>query len=323
MADPTEELARLTKAVEFATYMAKGAEQLLAALNERDALVLKIDEGEDVDDAALDQAQEAVLEHATGLRGDIYEFRKRAARIGVVDRPAGVVQPPAAPAESKQPASTRSAEPSSDVRVVPDYLPAAEKTEELVTYWLWHNGACVGSKRLPAGTGAVEVRRAVMNEAVILCNRADGETPYGRRAKILRATVVVYDDRAIQERSRRELPFDLRALFPNEVPFYELTFRTRLTGTAAAVHVSDVSKGLQDIAIAEGLDWTISAHENFARHVYIEGRNRAAIGRAEVAMKACLAESGAELVSDFGVGYIPAADEGPSEPETEEERPRA
>jgi len=324
MHDRNEERTQMAKALEFAHFMATGAEQFLSAVNARDEIVQKIDDGEEVDDVALEQAQAAVSEFSAGLRQDIYEFRKRAARVGREDRQSAETQPQAANEEVKH--QPPSAAPPIDIPAVPDYLPAAAKTNELVTYWLWHNGECVGSKRLPFGTGAVEVRSAVMNEAVVLCNRPAGETPSSLRSRIHHATVVVYDDRAVQERGRRELPFNLRALFPNELPFYELTFRSRLGGAQGPNHVQRLSKEIEAMVTAEGLDCTIAAGLGGAPQVHIEGGDREAIGRAEAAIKAHLAEHDADLVTDFGVGYLPvgkASVEPEYEPETEEERPRA
>jgi hypothetical protein len=69
--------APLRKAVEFAEYMAKGAEQLLAALYAEDALRLRREEFDDVPEDEVYDAGTSRNEFATGLRHDIYEFRKR------------------------------------------------------------------------------------------------------------------------------------------------------------------------------------------------------------------------------------------------------
>ena len=60
--------------LEFAEYMAKGAERLLSALNSEDSLREELGEC-----PAVDQRTELRCEHANALRDDIYEFRKRAA----------------------------------------------------------------------------------------------------------------------------------------------------------------------------------------------------------------------------------------------------
>ena len=64
-------------ALEFAEYMAKGAEQFMKALNEEDALRLRREESDDVDDDTIYDAGTSRSEAMRGLRSDIYEFRKR------------------------------------------------------------------------------------------------------------------------------------------------------------------------------------------------------------------------------------------------------
>jgi hypothetical protein len=66
------------KAVEFAEYMAKDAERLLAALNDEDALRLRREESDDVPADDVYDASTSRAECATHLRSAIYEFRKRA-----------------------------------------------------------------------------------------------------------------------------------------------------------------------------------------------------------------------------------------------------
>lgn len=318
MAEPLDQVASLKKAVEFAQYLAKDAEELMGAMNERDALVLRADEGEDVDDATLQDANETVGEFMRRLRLAIYEFRKRAQRIGAsADRElvpsAGSASDLAAPTGVTASAGSRD---------VPDYVPAAQRGHEIVTYWLWYEGECVGAKRLPVGTGAVDVRHAAMVDAVILCDRANGERPHERRNKIHGATVTVYDDRAVQEQARRELPFELRGLFPNELPFLELVFRSPLSGVNGAAHIGDVTVGLQDVAFAEGLELSARPCDRSERLVRIESGDREALGRADVAMKAYLVERDAELASEFGVGYARIETPVDAHPDLEMERPR-
>lgn len=319
MAEPFDQVASLKKAVEFAQYLAKDAEELMEAMNERDALVLRVDEGEDVDDATLQDANETVGEFMRRLRLAIYEFRKRAQRIGAsADRE--VV--PSAGSASHLAAAPTEVTASAGSRDVPEYVPAAQRGQEVVTYWLWYEGECVGTKRLPVGTGAVDVRNAALVDAVILCDRANGERPHERRNKIHAATVTVYDDRAVQEQARRELPFELRGLFPQELPFFELIFRSPLSGVSAAAHIADVTVGLQDVAFAEGLELSAKPRDTSERLVRVESGDREALGRADVAMKAYLVERDAELVSDFGVGYARIETPVDANPDLEMERPR-
>jgi len=76
---------RPSKAIEFAEYMAKRAEQLLEALNVEDEAHMTLNDFDSDDaefeaaDAAHVRAIEARCDLATGLRSGIYEFRKRAA----------------------------------------------------------------------------------------------------------------------------------------------------------------------------------------------------------------------------------------------------
>ncbi|CAN7769726.1 hypothetical protein LJR290_007461 [Variovorax sp. LjRoot290] len=318
MAERGGSIDALRKAVEFAHYLAKDAEELLEAVNERDALLVKIEEGEEIDEATLQQANEAVLEFTRGLRSGIHEFRKRADRLAPdadASAPPAAAPTPVVAAASEPPAPT-------GLREVPDYVPATQQGEGLVTYWLWYGDECVGSKRMPMGTGAVDVRNAAANEAVIFCDRANGEIPSERRNQIFHATVRVYDDLAVQEQMRRERPFEGRGLFPNELPFLELTFRSPLAGAGAAAHIGDVTVGLQDVAFGEGLELSAWPRDDSQRLVRIESADREALGRAEVAMKACLVERDAELVAEFGVGYVRSEGLVHSEPEPETERPR-
>lgn len=78
------------KALEFAEYMAKGGEQLLEAINTRFGAVeardnLEGDASEDdliAADQRIDRAEEALSDFMRGFSADIYEFRKRAAKVG-------------------------------------------------------------------------------------------------------------------------------------------------------------------------------------------------------------------------------------------------
>jgi hypothetical protein len=122
---------------------------------------------------------------------------------------------------------------------------------------------------------------------------------------------------------RRELPFEFRGLFPHELPFLEITFRSPLTGEGVAAHARDVTAGLRGVAMRAGL--TLSSRSMLRNRaectVRIESTEREAVGRMEVELKAYLAERGAELVSEFGVGYA-RVDPNQAETESEMERPR-
>lgn len=331
MADLAPQIAQLNKAVEFAHYLAKGAERLIDAANARDLIQMRIDEGEETEEdleAALANAQETVSEFTRGLRGDIYEFRKRADRIAPVGGPAAAPAPASTlpAAASKQPAAPNSAQPGG-LSEVPDYVPPAQRGPGLTTYWLWYGKECVSTVRMPPGTGAVDVRNEAAKDAVIFCDRARGESPGERRTKILHSTVKVYDDRPVQESMRRERPFEFRGLFPNELPFLEITFRSPFAGEGVAAHARDVTVGLRGLATRAGLTLTSrSMLRNRAEcTVRIESTEREALGRMEVEMKAYLADRGAELVSEFGVGYVrvdPKQAEPEADTEPEMERPR-
>jgi hypothetical protein len=80
VAPPSDDLLSLLKALEFAEYMAKGAEQLLKAMNDSAEIVLRFAESDDGDPEDLEEVEQAVSEHMRGLASDIYEFRKRVCR---------------------------------------------------------------------------------------------------------------------------------------------------------------------------------------------------------------------------------------------------
>ena len=315
MAEAFDQLAASAKALEFAHYLAKGAEHLIEAVNARDELLQKIEEGEADADGALENANQAVVEFVRGLRTDIYEFRKRAARIA----PAETQQSQAAAAPSAAPAARRG-----ESLVVPDYVPADQCGEEKVTYWLYFGEECVGAKRLPVGTGAVDVRNAAASEAAVMCDRLNGETPANRRYKILHATVKVYNDRPGQERMRRDLPFERRALFPGELPFLDVGILSSLHSPEAGIHIRDVVVGLQRLAEDEGLELAVTLSEAVPgqARIRVDDANREAIGRFEASMAPYLVERGATLGAEFGVGYVRVDVPADNEPELEQERPR-
>jgi len=101
------------KALEFAEYMAKGAEQLLEAMNEHAAALMALEEGsnEDADVDITEQtlrcerAEQALGEFMTGLRDDVYEFRKRRDRA-VFDHRA-TAQAPEQPVHLTEPSVER------------------------------------------------------------------------------------------------------------------------------------------------------------------------------------------------------------------------
>ena len=64
-------------AIEFAEYMAKGAEALITAINADAEVRLRIAESDDVSDDDEEDAQATVSEMQRALQSDIYEFRKR------------------------------------------------------------------------------------------------------------------------------------------------------------------------------------------------------------------------------------------------------
>lgn len=65
-------------ALEFAEYMAKGAEELIEAVNALAMAEQARDDGDgDELDAKVDEARQDCSEHLTGLRNDIYQFRTR------------------------------------------------------------------------------------------------------------------------------------------------------------------------------------------------------------------------------------------------------
>lgn len=95
------------KALEFAEYMAKGAERTLVAINEMGRAVVFLDDEADPDDSEalakathdVQQAEDILSEQARSLREKIYEFRKRAAKVAA---PAAPALDTPAPAEQNQ-----------------------------------------------------------------------------------------------------------------------------------------------------------------------------------------------------------------------------
>lgn len=73
-------------AIERAGYMAKAGEQLMEAINEQTDLLIRREESDDVDDSAIQAAGVAVFDAMSGLRLQIYEFRKRRDRANTTKR---------------------------------------------------------------------------------------------------------------------------------------------------------------------------------------------------------------------------------------------
>lgn len=95
------------KVLEFAEYMAKGAEQFLAALNKLYAAEDHLEDGEHDEESrqAVDTAREAISDMWRSLECDIYEFRKRAAKVRL---PAVEAEPDSAvPALMREPQLVR------------------------------------------------------------------------------------------------------------------------------------------------------------------------------------------------------------------------
>lgn len=70
-------------ALEFAEYMAKGAEAVIAAVCKQQLLQQQFEEGEGPDPLTMQDADEGVSEYMRGLTADIYEFRKRRDRAAL------------------------------------------------------------------------------------------------------------------------------------------------------------------------------------------------------------------------------------------------
>ena len=82
------------KAIEFAGYLAQGAEQLLDKLNAEDAARQAVEDGEGEPELETAKERAAVLrcEHTTGVHKDVYEFRRRADRARMAPLPSTVLE---------------------------------------------------------------------------------------------------------------------------------------------------------------------------------------------------------------------------------------
>ena len=80
-------------AIEHAEYMAKSADDVFAKFQAYGLVLLAVDEGGEDGEGelfeAIDTARSDLQESLVDLRGMVYEFRKRRARIGAVDPDAG------------------------------------------------------------------------------------------------------------------------------------------------------------------------------------------------------------------------------------------
>ena len=86
------------RAVEWGEYMAKGGDNLLITMNEHAEALMALEESEDDDDIAAmtsrcEYTEQLVGEMMTGLRSDIYEFRKRVAQDAASTAPAAPTEP--------------------------------------------------------------------------------------------------------------------------------------------------------------------------------------------------------------------------------------
>lgn len=79
----TDERTPTDFALEFAEYMAKGAEAFIAAVCKQQRLQQQFEEGEGPDPLTMQDADEGVSEYMRGFTADIYEFRKRRDRAAL------------------------------------------------------------------------------------------------------------------------------------------------------------------------------------------------------------------------------------------------
>lgn len=203
----------------------------------------------------------------------------------------------------------------------PEETPASGEPA-MVTYWLYCGERLLTSKRLRAGLGAVDVRAAAAGDAVILCDRPY-ESPASMRKLLLAADVVVYDDRPTQAAARRDLPYEYRALFPGEQPFFELAMRKQ-DGPSAAIQIASATAALQAVAAELSLGINVTAPSPLARVVKVQQASGEDLAECVQAMKDFLDAAHIEVTQEFGVGYRtrPIAGERGDDSEEEMERPR-
>lgn len=203
----------------------------------------------------------------------------------------------------------------------PEETPASGEPA-MVTYWLYYGERLLTSKRLREGLGAVDVRAAAAGDAVILCDRPY-ESPASMRKLLLAADVVVYDDRPAQAAARRDLPYEYRALFPGEQPFFELAMRKQ-HGPSAAIQIASATAALQAVAAELSLGINVTAPSPLARVVTVQQASGEDLAECVQAMKDFLDAAHIEVTQEFGVGYRtrPIAAERGDDSEEEIERPR-
>ncbi|MDF2860278.1 MAG: hypothetical protein K0S02_550 [Achromobacter mucicolens] len=73
--------------LQHADHMAVSAEQLMEAINARDAVIMQREESDDVDDETMQEQHENVSEYLSGMRNAIYEYRKRRNRAALSAQP--------------------------------------------------------------------------------------------------------------------------------------------------------------------------------------------------------------------------------------------
>lgn len=142
------------------------------------------------------------------------------------------------------------------------------------------------------------------------------------RKLLLAADVVVYDDRPAQAAARRDLPYEYRALFPGEQPFFELAIRKQ-DGPSAAIQIASATAALQAVAaeLSLGIDVTVLP---LARVVKVQQASGEVLAECVQAMKDFLDALHIQVTHEFGVGYRtqPIAVERGDDSEEEMERPR-
>lgn len=220
--------------------------------------------------------------------------------------------------------STGSRDLSVERQKVDDYPAEAPASGEpaMVTYWLYYGERLLTSKRLREGLGAVDVRAAAAGDAVIFCDRPY-ESPASMRKLLLAADVVVYDDRPAQAAARRDLPYEYRALFPGEQPFFELAMRKQ-DGPSAAIQIASATAALQAVAAELSLGIDVTVPSPLARVVKVQQASGEDLAECVQAMKDFLDAVHIEVTHEFGVGYRtqPIAVERGDDREEEMERPR-
>ncbi|TAL65790.1 MAG: hypothetical protein EPN79_11465 [Burkholderiaceae bacterium] len=180
---------------------------------------------------------------------------------------------------------------------------------EPVTYWLTYGERNLTSVRLPAGLSADEVKECVLRKpglagAAVFCARPF-ETPLEFLSKIRASTVKVYNDRPVQEQMRRSAPFELRALFPKENPFFEITYESPKTGAEAGADLLMFSYKLREVWMQESTyDFKNDAGEGSRQRIIrVNDPLADKVGRSYALVNDALQDHGMVVVNDFGVGF--------------------